>query len=590
MVWKRGGESVREEGSGLAIAPTRMTETKPLAAPVVPLDFEVRESVCPAPPGCLSFIALPLPTRSSSSASSSQCPFTFCVDLFRAAALPLPLMDSLVPSPFSRSSLSSYFPSHLAIQNSTVSSPSPSPSPSPKSVFNASASFSVSSPSGTRWRRKEPEVNVPPSESVVSLSSRASLASLASSLPPFSPAEKAFVVSEAKEEDLKASRRGGNSEHDAGDGLPFIRNFMAGNAKFRKEAASFLKQLRSELCAIPVRNYGTAAKRKDTGTLKVALGGNGSSENRAESISEGQQKAIQTSKHLLAGAIAAMVSRTIVAPLERLKLEYLVRGAKANVVQTLQTIFLTEGVLGFWKGNGVNIIRTAPFKSINFVAYDTFRRQLLRWGDRAEVTNIERLAAGAAAGVTATILCFPLDTIRTLMVAPGGDAMGGLVGCFRHLIRTEGVSGLYKGLPAAVVSMAPSGAVFYGVYDILKSAYLNSPEGKEMLKARQKRAEERPDENSTQLELGTMRTLLFGAIAGACSETVTYPLEVVRRAQQMQCAGNKLGMIATIEALMRKGGFAALYAGIIPSTLQCLPSAALSYFVYETVKIAFKIP
>jgi hypothetical protein len=158
--------------------------------------------------------------------------------------------------------------------------------------------------------------------------------------------------------------------------------------------------------------------------------------------------------------------------------------------------------------------------------------------------------------------------IRTLVVAPGGEALGGMRGCFQHLMRTEGFTALYKGLPAAVVSMAPSGAVFYGVYDILKTSYLNSPEGQEMLKARAKRAAEKPEENNPQLEIGTFRTLLFGAIAGACAETVTYPLEVVRRAQQMQFAGQSLGIIGTVKVIVQKGGIPALYAGIIPSTVQ----------------------
>jgi hypothetical protein len=111
--------------------------------------------------------------------------------------------------------------------------------------------------------------------------------------------------------------------------------------------------------------------------------------------------------------VSLCLSRTIVAPLERLKLEYLVRGATGNVVDTVRNIFATGGIGGFWKGNGANILRTAPFKSVNFFAYDTFRKQLLRVGDRTEVTNLERLAAGAAAGVTATISCFPLDTVST---------------------------------------------------------------------------------------------------------------------------------------------------------------------------------
>nr|VDD55544.1 unnamed protein product [Brassica oleracea] len=107
-----------------------------------------------------------------------------------------------------------------------------------------------------------------------------------------------------------------------------------------------------------------------------------------------------------------------------------------------QGIATTEGIRGFWKGNLVNILRTAPFKSINFYAYDTYRGQLLSLYGNEE--TIERFVAGAAAGVTSSLLCLPLDTIRTVMVAPGGEALGGVVGAFRHMIQTEGFFSLYK--------------------------------------------------------------------------------------------------------------------------------------------------
>ncbi|GFY80272.1 mitochondrial substrate carrier family protein [Actinidia rufa] len=88
--------------------------------------------------------------------------------------------------------------------------------------------------------------------------------------------------------------------------------------------------------------------------------------------------ALNITKHLWAGAVAAMVSRTFVAPLERLKLEYIVRGEQKNLFELIKAIAASQGLKGFWKGNFVNILRTAPFKAINFYAYDTYRNQLLR--------------------------------------------------------------------------------------------------------------------------------------------------------------------------------------------------------------------
>ncbi|GFP96873.1 probable mitochondrial adenine nucleotide transporter btl3 [Phtheirospermum japonicum] len=295
--------------------------------------------------------------------------------------------------------------------------------------------------------------------------------------------------------------------------------------------------------------------------------------------------AVNTTKHLWAGAVAAMVSRTCVAPLERLKLEYIVRGEKSTLYELIKRIATTQGLRGFWKGNFVNILRTAPFKAINFCAYDTYRKQLLKLSGNGETTNSERLIAGAAAGMTATVLCLPLDTIRTRLVAPGGENLGGIIGAFRHVIQTEGVFSLYKGLLPSLLSMAPSGAVFYGVYDTLKSAYLHSPEGRRRIQ-NMKQQELNAFE---QLELGPVRTLLHGAIAGACAEAATYPFEVLRRQLQLQGRATRLSTLATFVKIVERGGVPALYAGLIPSLLQVLPSASISFFVYEFMKIVLKV-
>ncbi|XP_030455212.1 probable mitochondrial adenine nucleotide transporter BTL3 [Syzygium oleosum] len=297
--------------------------------------------------------------------------------------------------------------------------------------------------------------------------------------------------------------------------------------------------------------------------------------------------AVNTTKHLWAGAIAAMVSRTFVAPLERLKLEYIVRGEQKNIVELVRTIAVSQGLHGFWKGNLVNILRTAPFKAINFYAYDTYRKQLLRFSGNDETTNFERFIAGAAAGITATVLCLPLDTIRTKLVARGGEALGGVSGAFRYMIHNEGFFSLYRGLVPSILSMAPSSAVFYGVYDILKSAYLHSPEGRQRI---QNLSEQGEELNALdQLELGPIRTLFYGAISGACAEAATYPFEVVRRRLQLQVQATRLSAVATCAQIIENGGVPALYAGLIPSLLQVLPSAAISYFVYEFMKIVLKV-
>lgn len=338
-----------------------------------------------------------------------------------------------------------------------------------------------------------------------------------------------------------------------------------------------------------IRNSSESLEQKSIKEARAVVGG-GSTAVKAGKVSKVSLRsrgAVNTTKHLWAGAVAAMVSRTCVAPLERLKLEYIVRGEKRNIFELIRKIAVTQGLKGFWKGNFVNILRTAPFKAINFCSYDTYRKQLLKLSGNEETTNFERFIAGAAAGMTASVLCLPLDTVRTRLVAPGGEALGGVIGAFRHVVQTEGFFSLYKGLLPSILSMAPSGAVFYGVYDILKSAYLHSPEGRKRIQ--NMRQQDQELNALEQLELGPMRTFLYGAISGACAEAATYPFEVVRRQLQLQGRATKMSALATAVKIVERGGFPALYAGLVPSLLQVLPSASISYFVYEFMKIVLKV-
>lgn len=155
-------------------------------------------------------------------------------------------------------------------------------------------------------------------------------------------------------------------------------------------------------------------------------------------------------------------------------------------------------------------------------------------------------------------------------MAPGGEALGGVIGAFRHMIQTEGFFSLYKGLLPSILSMAPSGAVFYSVYDILKTAYLYSPEGRKRIQNMNQHGQEL--NALDQLELGPIRTLLYGAISGACAEAVTYPFEVIRRQLQMQDQATRMSAFATCSKIVQQGGIQALYAGLLPSLLQACDS------------------
>ena len=58
------------------------------------------------------------------------------------------------------------------------------------------------------------------------------------------------------------------------------------------------------------------------------------------------------------------------APLERIKLEIVLHKRQDTMFEVALGVFDQNGVQGFWKGNGLNILRTAPYKAmLMFAAY-----------------------------------------------------------------------------------------------------------------------------------------------------------------------------------------------------------------------------
>lgn len=67
--------------------------------------------------------------------------------------------------------------------------------------------------------------------------------------------------------------------------------------------------------------------------------------------------------HFITGFIAGAVSRSATCPLERIKIlrqTSVMAYSKLSIGQTLMEIYRNEGVIGFYKGNGVNVLRASP--------------------------------------------------------------------------------------------------------------------------------------------------------------------------------------------------------------------------------------
>ena len=165
---------------------------------------------------------------------------------------------------------------------------------------------------------------------------------------------------------------------------------------------------------------------------------------------------------------------------------------RGGALLTATRIVRKEGVLGLWKGNGLNLLRTAPYRSINYFTYDNTKAAILNLTGRKELDNAQRLIAGATAGAVAIICCIPLDVVRTRMLSKGGEQLyrSGIVSTLGGIVKGEGLLALYSGVVPALLSVAPSNAVFYTVYDMLKTNHMRQQRLVSSKKKKKKKAEE----------------------------------------------------------------------------------------------------
>lgn len=71
----------------------------------------------------------------------------------------------------------------------------------------------------------------------------------------------------------------------------------------------------------------------------------------------------------------------------------------------------------------------------------------------------------------AACVTHPLDLVKVRLQTRKGDAPKNMVGTFGHIVRNDGILGLYTGLSASLLRQLTYSTVRFGIYEDLKSRY-----------------------------------------------------------------------------------------------------------------------
>jgi len=144
---------------------------------------------------------------------------------------------------------------------------------------------------------------------------------------------------------------------------------------------------------------------------------------------------LPVSGYFIAGGIAGIISRTVTAPLDRLKVYLIVQvspkdtidkafkqGAPVtalrhfgqNLVDACKDLWRAGGIRSLFAGNGLNVVKVMPESAIKFGAYEAAKRTFatLEGTDPKHLHATAQFLAGGFGGVVSQCVVYPLDTLK----------------------------------------------------------------------------------------------------------------------------------------------------------------------------------
>jgi solute carrier family 25 (adenine nucleotide translocator) protein 4/5/6/31 len=296
-------------------------------------------------------------------------------------------------------------------------------------------------------------------------------------------------------------------------------------------------------------------------------------------MSEGSE--VKTGNFMLdfaLGGVSAAVSKTAVAPIERVKLLLQTQDANAKltkkytgIVDCLTRVPKEEGISAFWRGNLANVIRYFPTQALNFAFKDTYKKIFCPYNPKTEFWKFffGNLASGGAAGATSLMVVYPLDFARTRLAADVGKTgaerqFTGLVDCLTKVYKSDGYKGLYQGFGVSVLGIIAYRACYFGGYDTLKRVLFS--EGKTSI----------------------LFKFLVAQVVTAASGLVSYPLDTVRRRLMMQSGGKQMynGTFDCIAKIRKNEGGKAFFKGALSNIFRGM-GASLVLVLYDEMQVMF---
>lgn len=325
-------------------------------------------------------------------------------------------------------------------------------------------------------------------------------------------------------------------------------------------------------------------------------------------------------KSLIAGGIAGCAAKTVVGPLDRVKILFQTRnpqfakytGSWSGFPTAIYDIYTTAGVRGLFKGHSATLLRIFPYAGIKFLAYEQIRARIIK--NKAEETAGRRFVSGSLAGMVSVFFTYPLEVIRVRLAfetraeqtssfativrkiyaetppPTSHNPSNAVTATASHVVEKVtpryGLSNFFRGFTPTLLGMVPYAGASFLAHDTM-SDLMRHPLLAPYTTLPHTSREESTTQSHKPAQLKYWAELSTGGIAGFFSQTVSYPLEVIRRRMQVGGVvgdGHRLSIAEVTRRIYLERGWRGFFVGLTIGYVKVVPMVATSFYAYERGK------
>jgi len=296
----------------------------------------------------------------------------------------------------------------------------------------------------------------------------------------------------------------------------------------------------------------------------------------------------QLGSDLLIGGSIGAVSKTVMAPVERVKLLMQTQDSNpkvrsgevkrySSIVDCVRRVSSEQGMLAFWRGNLVNCLRYAPQQGSALAFNDAINAMFPVYSSKTDPWKSlgSKLFSGGLAGAVANTICYPFDFARTRLASDlgGGKAQfKGITDCIMQTVRSQGLTGLYTGWTPTVI-----GAFVYraGQLGLFKQIQDLNPYA------------------TDRGAIGAVSSFVAVTVARSAIMPFNYPFDTVRRRMMLQAEkpiSERLykGSIDCFQQILKKEGTGGVYKGFVPELFRGVGGSVV-VVAYDRIKVIFGV-